>query len=440
MTVGIGCLAFVLAGANAARADHIDNELRTKAILIMKDLEGHGYKNVGILKFQVKIGNTPPTLSAGKLNDVMATRLENALVMVDKADAPIGLTRGAGAVAAAKDKNASFVTLEDRQKLFNNQYPLAWGNKNVTVDGFLSGIVEIAPDMKTTKITIKAFDKNNPDWRDVLDFTVDTDLAILRDTNQNFVVSRRTFNAWANAEDPDEELNKIVVKEAAKPVVQENNQPKTSNLSLNEMKEYLDFAVLFDGKPAKISSDGSMKKPKEGQAVLIKLNAKVKLGLLLRVNGINTLNEQSDEKPNLNHYNWWVLEPGMDYIIRGYYSKGKVKSFLTKAANEVDIASDFGEKADRHGKIDIDIFVDPVVEVKGATPKVRKPDFTFRTVTIQADIFDQLKAKIREGMPAKNKPVERSFIVGGAVDNQILETTSYDGRHVGGLTINYRKE
>src|SRR5262249_6470091 len=86
------CLALLLAGGSPARADNIDNALRTRVLAIMKDLEAHGYKNVGVLKFQVKLGNTPPTLTAGKLNYVMATRLENALVMSDNAKAPIGLT------------------------------------------------------------------------------------------------------------------------------------------------------------------------------------------------------------------------------------------------------------------------------------------------------------------------------------------------------------
>src|SRR5207302_9519376 len=111
---GLGCLAFFLAGGSPARADNIDNDLRTKALLIMKDLEAHAYKNVGILKVQFKQGNSPLTLTAGKLNYVMATRLENALVMADKADAPIGLTRGASAEAAAKDKSATYLSREGR--------------------------------------------------------------------------------------------------------------------------------------------------------------------------------------------------------------------------------------------------------------------------------------------------------------------------------------
>ncbi len=428
----------MLAGKCLRRsADNIDNELRVKSRLIMEDMEAHGYKNIGILKFQVKKGATPPSLTAGKLNSVMATRLENALIMSDKADNPVGLTRGASDVAAAKDPKATFLTPEGRQKLFTYQYPLAWGTDNVSVDCFLTGVVDITPDMKKTKIVVNAFDQKNPGLREVLTFTVDTDLSILRDTNQSFVVARRSFNAWANAEDPDEELNKIAVKEAVKV-----NQPgSTGKMSVDEMKDYLNFQVLFNGQPVDITSDGQLSKPAAGQTVLIKMTAKVKLGVLLRVNGINTLNDQRDEKPNLTDYNWWVLEPNTEYQIRGYYNKGQVKTFVAKADSEVDPGADLGDKSDRHGKIDIDIFMDPTSVAKAATPKTRKPDFSFRTVNTRAATFGELKSQIQKSMQVGNGPAPaRTFIVGGAVENQTLAKTTFDGRHVGGLTITYGRK
>jgi hypothetical protein len=432
---GLGCLALLLAAGHTARADNIDNELRTKALLIMKDLEAHGYKNVGILKFQVKQGNSPPTLTAGKLNYVMATRLENALVMADRSDAPIGLTRGASAEAAAKDKNASYLTAEGRKKLFNHHYPLAWGSQSADLDAFLTGIVEIAPDMKKTKITIRAFDKKSPDLRDVLAFTVDTDLGILRDTNQNFVVARRSFNSWANADDPEEEIIKIAVTDAVK-----ENQPETARkLAADAIRDYLDFQILYDGQPVDITPDGFLDKPARGQTVLIKVTARVKLGLLLRVNGVNTLNEQGDEKPDLRAYSWWVLEPGTEYTLKGFYKNGQVKTFVAKGDADVDAGIELGEKADRHGKIEFDIFLDPSSIAKSSAPRLPKTSYTFRTVTTRAATFDELKAQIRQNLPVQKTALSRVLIVGGAVENQNLETTTFDGRHVGGLTINYRR-
>ena len=39
-------------------------------------------------------------------------------------------------------------------------------------------------------------------------------------------------------------------------------------------------------------------------------------------NGVNTLNEQRDEKADLSAYNWWVLEPGTEHTIKGFYKNG----------------------------------------------------------------------------------------------------------------------
>jgi len=426
-------VALLLAGNAAVRADHIDNELRLKAPSIMKQLEAEGYKNVGIFKFQVIKGNNPPTFTGGKINSSMATRLENALIMADKADAPIGITRGASAAAAAKDNMASYLTRAGREKLFTYTYPLAWGSDNVMVDAFLTGTVTIAPDMKTTKITIQAFDKKNPELRDMAEFTVDTDLAILRDTNQNFVVARRSFNAWANADDPDEELNKTAVKEA----VRENKLGSAGKLSVEDMKDFLDFTILFDGQPVNVTPEGFLAKPAAGQTVTITVKAKVKLGLLLRVNGVNTLNKQRDEKSDLNDYSWWVLDPNVEYTLRGFYKDGQVETFVAKAAGDIDLGTEVGENAQRHGTFDFDVFVDPTAVVNNAVPLARKPNFSYRTVTARSATFDDMKDMIRNSMQSSKKGTSRAFIVGGAVENQTLQTTTFDGRHVGGLTINY---
>lgn len=431
----MACLAMV--GSGAARADHIDGKLRGEAVAIMKDLEKKGYKNVGILKFQVQNGNTPPTLTAGKLNYVMATRLENALVMTDKPDAPIGITRGASAVAASKDKKASFLTAEGRQNLFKVRYPLAWGTQSVEVDAFLTGIVVISPDKKRTTIIVQAFDHKNLDLRKVAEFAVDTDLAILRDTNQNFVVARRTFNAWAAADDPDAELNKLAVENAVK-----ENKPGTSKkMTLDDMKEYLDFQILFNDQPMDITPGGFVANPPAGQKMKIKVSAKVKLGLLLRVNGVNTLSEQRDEKSDLNEYSWWILEPGTPYMIRGFYKDSKVSEFVAKEESEVDLAQ-LGENAERHGKIDFDVFVNPTEVVKDLpAPKARGLDFSFRSVDSTPKTFEDLKKEIRTNLPVKKTAVPRSFFVpGSTLENQQLETTAFEGRHVGGITINYGKE
>ena len=75
-----------------------------------------------------------------------------------------------------------------------------------------------------------------------------------------------------------------------------------------------------------------------------------------------------------------MLEPNKDYAIRGFYNKGKVFDFVAKADANVSVA-ELGENADRHGKFDFDIFVEPIsVTAEASVPKTRKPEFSFRTV------------------------------------------------------------
>lgn len=428
------CLGLLAAGVTSARGDHIDRELFNKAHLIMKDLEARAYKNVGILKFQVRKGNAAPTLAAGKLNYLMATRLENALVMKDNPDAPIGLTRGASAAAALKDPQATFLTAEGRQKLFTHKYPLAWGSQEVEVDAFLTGSVEIGADLKKTEVVVTSFDRKNPEFREVLRFAVDTDLSILRDTNQNFLVTRRTFNAWANADNPEEELNKIAIASAVK----ENEPAAARQLTLAELKEYLDLAIFLGDKQTDVGANGILDTPASGQKAIFKLTAKVRLGVLLRVNGVNTLNEQRDEKADLKDYSWWVLDPNVTYGIRGFYAGGAVKPFEASADADVTPA-ELGENAERHGKIDLDIFVDPADVVKELpTPKTRTPALSFRTASTGAATFAQLKSQVQKNMVGSAQKLKtRPFLLGGAAEQKVLETTAFDGRHVGGLTIHY---
>ena len=423
--------------ARPARADHIDKEFFKQGLQIMNHLKAQGYKNVGVLKFLVKKGNNPPTFTAGKLNYVMATRLENVLIM--KQDQPenlIGITRGASAVAVSKDKNATYLTLEGREKLFKHKYPLAWGDDNVQVDCFLTGLVEIAPDMKKSRITIQAFDRKNSKLRDVLTFEVSTDLAILRDTNQDFVVARRTFNAWATADDPEEKLAEIAIENAVK-----QNQPSAARrLTLDEAQEFVKIEILYNNTPMAITPEGFVDEPAAGQDVAFRLTTKIKLGLLLRVNGVNTLNAQREERAQLNEYDWWVLEPNKVYTIKGSYQDGKLEPFKARAAEEVDILTDLGENAERHGKFDFDLFVDPAHIVADANPKVRKGEFSFRTASARAATFEDLRKLVQFSM-YKNA-MRRNFVVPDpqARQDAPLESAEFDGRHVGGLTLHYRRD
>src|SRR5262245_15185166 len=67
--------------APAARGDVVDEQLFKHSEKILKQLDKAGCKNVGVLKFKVQVGEAPESYFAGRLNTLMATRLENVMVL-----------------------------------------------------------------------------------------------------------------------------------------------------------------------------------------------------------------------------------------------------------------------------------------------------------------------------------------------------------------------
>src|SRR5262249_11705185 len=53
---------------------------------------------------------------------------------------------------------ASHVSAAGREKLFQAEYPLAWGDSSAKPDAFLTGVAQITPDMKTITVGILVFD------------------------------------------------------------------------------------------------------------------------------------------------------------------------------------------------------------------------------------------------------------------------------------------
>ena len=58
----------VAVGPAAVRADSLDRELLKQAPRVIRYLQDHGYKNVGVLKFRVKKGDELVSDRVGSLN------------------------------------------------------------------------------------------------------------------------------------------------------------------------------------------------------------------------------------------------------------------------------------------------------------------------------------------------------------------------------------
>ena len=212
----------------------------------MKDLQDRQYKNVGVLKFRVKKGTREPSFNVGLLNGNMATRLETALVLVNNEKNPMGITRNASQIVAGKTPKANYLNGKDREGMFGNDFPLAWGKDKVKVDAFLTGQVKINPSTHKTTVIIEAFDRKSDELREVVNFTVPTDRSILADTGESFSLVMRDI-----ATKRGEELEEEAVRDSE----ERDKGSKKVTAGQDAVENLVDVEVYYDDRKAEISDD-----------------------------------------------------------------------------------------------------------------------------------------------------------------------------------------
>ena len=327
-------LASTTLSTRQACADHLDAALKKHAPEVMKYLSEHHCKNVGILKFRVKKGNQPVSFKVGPLNDNVVQRLEIALIDEDSSERPIGIIRDANRVATSRklpryDKSAG------QSALFDQKYPLYWGNTMVHPDLFLTGIVTVPPDLKSATVTIEAFGPTSPKQDKVVTFTVKPiDRSLLADLNEGFQIASRQLKRRTRNIDLDEDAvedaadnDKSTGAGQASTTQDSSNQDSGSKDSAEKLLEY---EIRYDGKAQPVTPDPSspgelhVREPNENEVVTIFLRslATEKIGLVLMVNGKSTLYEQEDDPDKCLA---WVLSPGHEYSIQGYQQDNQTR-------------------------------------------------------------------------------------------------------------------
>lgn len=290
----------ILVAAGASRGGDLEKQMYRQAPQILKQLREKGYQNVGVLKFRVKKDNQPPTANAGPLNMKLAQRLELALILANQVKDPVGIVHNASAVAA-RLPGANHLTAEGRQQLFASDYPLAWGDKKVTPDAFLTGVALLSSDLHRMKVHILVFDKKSKKLEEVTQFTARTDTDSLIDSGESFLL--RGIKRRGAEREPEEVLNAAVkVKKA------EQTYPLADEAAPIELE------VRYDDQKVDIHIDDGQARipePQEGQKVQLVLRRKgdsdERYAVVLKVNGLNTLGKE--QKPDLDCRKW-VLDPG----------------------------------------------------------------------------------------------------------------------------------
>lgn len=358
----------------ATAADGLEKELLVQAPKLLKDFREAGFKNVGVLKFRVKIGDNAPTDRAGTLNHRLTEKLEMALVLANKITDPIGITRNANATAATIP-GATHLTPEGRKLLFTKQYPLAWGTERVTPDLFLTGTAQVSKDLRTMKVQILSFTKGEPDLEEYASFQVPVDLEQLLDSGESFTV-RGVFDNASLALTESQRQDKAT-QEAIKTSLETKTETETAKeptaakihpLSPENKDALVTLTVLYDNKPQKIEFRGGaafLPEPREGQKVALivrrKGPTKPRLGIVLKVNGENTLYQEKAADPQCTP---WVFEPkSSEFGIYGFQTDEKtIKEFkVLSQAESKSKEIDYGEFV---GTISISVFREQTVPPK----------------------------------------------------------------------------
>jgi hypothetical protein len=314
--------AGILSATTAAQAeDPINKAIREEAPAVLKYVKDHGYHTVGVLVFTVKKGNQPPTLKTGTLNSMIARRLETALVLLNTKESGIQVIHDASRVASRQIRGATFKNTSGRRGLLNHSYPVWAGAQKHQADVFLTGEVAVEKDMKHLTIIITAFDSKTPDAiHEVLRIkNVPTNRDILAAIGQSFALPRGLRNRGSR------DLDDAAAESASKG---ENQSTETSQDADNPVT----LTISYDGKPVTLTADPSnhgdlhirrttADKPNESQKVKFVITNKSNdtVGVVLAVNGKNTLFEQDLTSKQVGECTKWILAPNESYTIDGFY-------------------------------------------------------------------------------------------------------------------------
>ena len=316
-------------GSTLLAADGIEKQLLEQAPKILTELKTRGYKNVGVLKFRVKKGNEQATDRVGPLNVRLAEKLELALILANKINEPIGIVRNASQTAATIP-GATHLSAEGRDKLFTKEYPLAWGDTSAVPDAFLTGVAVITADLRTMIVAAAVFDRKSTELTPVAKFEVVPDLDDLIDSGESFSV-RGVFDQASLKLTADDRKQKasdeaLIASASIKSETETQTKPTSSKLhplAPGNTESLVTLDILYDDKPQAIefrNGGAFVAEPREGQSIGFVVRRKgsdrSRLGVVLKVNGENTLNRQ--KSPDAQCLKW-VFEPTLtEFGVYGY--------------------------------------------------------------------------------------------------------------------------
>lgn len=333
--LGLTLTICVLFNLSASRADEprspslpsLQEQLNAQAPKVLEKLAEHGCTNIGVLKFRVLEPRKGISDNVGTLNRFLAERLEAALTMAlpRVEPSPISLARNASQTAE-KLSGASHLDELGRQRLLQANYARAWGKGTMKVDALVTGIAIFAADYRSFDIGLVAVEAGSRELKPLLPrFTVATTGAILSEAGHSFQL--RSVPNEPESTDPAEAVNRVLADPQRNFPLQ--NQPSVM------------LRIFYDDQPVELefAEDAArIPEPRSGQKVTMRLERTDRqpgaLGVVLKVNGVNTLNRE--RLPDLDCSKWVLSAERPGGVISGFHftKSDEVEQFRVASTEE----------------------------------------------------------------------------------------------------------
>jgi hypothetical protein len=359
-----------------------------------------------------------------------------ALILANKIQEPIGVVRDANRTAATIS-GANHLTLEGRKLLFTTQYDLAWGEQKVTPDAFITGVAFIHPDMKTMTIGLSMFDASSSELVVLSKFDAKPDLEDLLESGESFTV-RGVFDQGSLEMSQDARKDKATeeaVKSTALVKKETATQTKAGPSNLHPLSPSnpdspISLEIRYQGVPQTIEfrqGAAFVKEPTENQEVSFivrrKGNGTPRLGIVLKVNGENTLYRQKLPDAQCSP---WIFEPSLkEFQVSGIQldaksmQEFKVLSQAESKAKEIN----YGEFV---GTISISVLKEQTVEPKISADLLSDDGEDFAILTRSA--FPKKPARNLSALRHQLADAStRGLIVDGAVVQKNVQVAQFKG-------------
>jgi hypothetical protein len=379
----------------------------------LKSCRERGYKNIGVLKFRVKVGKEEPSLTVEPLCSNLAERLENLLIVLNNPKEPLGILHAPGEVASAKDTRSTYRTAEGRKQLLSHTYPLAWGKDKVKADAFLTGLVEIQADLRKALVTLEVFDRDKGPEK-LLTFSVEVDRAILADLGLHFALDLPDLKRATPSK-----LDQRAIARAVAKLRELDTRSRLPRGGLVQLTFVVGDKVQEIRPSERRGGEGLVRAPEAGQQLVVKVKnvSKQRLGLVLKVAGRSTVDEEIEVG---FHCKKWLLDPGNEYTLKGYYmtdsrSERQFKAPDWSARSELAVAAD--------DLIEVAVFVSGKMEdvpsrisLRGLSPRAKKAR-SLKDLQKRLMARTGLKRTLKGIIVADDTPVEPAKISREAMPN-----------------------